>query len=169
MKRIIFLIALLLLPALLYAGDAKYKTIVIKEFSLEGARIQENADTKAFAETLPTDFARTLKAYLEDMSLAENVVIYKEGEVYENAVIVEGNFTKITAGSTAARIIVGFGAGSSTVGAQWKVKDAQTEKELGSFEKNSHSASGVTGAMALRSDSQYLAKYVANTIKKLLK
>jgi len=169
MKRIIFLAVFLLLPSLLYAGDAKYKTIVIKEFSLEGAKIQENEDTKAFAETLPTDFARTLKAYLEDMSLVDNVVIYKEGEVYEDAVIVEGYFTKVTAGSTAARLIVGFGAGASTVGAQWKVKDAQTEKELGSFERNAHSASGVRGALALRSDSQYLAKYVAKTIKKLLK
>jgi len=169
-------IALLLLGTsipLALAGEAgSYSTIVVKEFSLEGAAIQENEDTKAFAQTLPPDFAQMVKSYLESMKASQNVLIEQPGKEeasLEKAVVVEGRFTKITAGSTAARIAVGFGAGASTVGAEWTVKEAGTGKILGKSNRNQHTGGGYRGITALEADSRYLAKYVASSIIKLLK
>jgi len=156
-----------LFTASLAAEGGKYSTIVLKEFSLEGTAIQENPDTEVFAKGLPSEFPEMVEEYLQAYKVSQNVV---RGEgPSENAVIVEGRFTKISAGSTAARWIVGMGAGSSTVGAEWTVKDATTGKVLGNYKKNQHSSSSVRGVHALESDSRHLAKYVASTIAKLLK
>jgi len=149
------------------AAEGKYSTIILKEFSLEGTAIQENPDTESFAKGLPSEFSQMVEEYLQAYKVSQDV-LRGEGPS-QNAVVVEGRFTKITAGSTAARIIVGFGAGSSTVGAEWTVKDASTGKVLGKYTKNQHSSSEVRGIHALESDSRYLAKYVASTIAKLLK
>jgi hypothetical protein len=153
------------------AESGKYGTIVLREFSLEGAAIQENEDVKAFAQTLPPDFAEWVASYLESMKVSQRVVVDRagKGEAHEGALVVEGKFTKITAGSTAARWVVGFGAGSSTVGAQWTVKDVATGKVLEKFIKNQHTSSSVRGIHAVESDARYLAKYVASTIQKLVK
>jgi hypothetical protein len=153
------------------AEVGQYTTIVLKEFSLEGAAIQENEDTKAFAQTLPPDFAQWVASYLESMHVSQKVVVEKpgKGEVPQGALLVEGRFTKITAGSTAARWMVGFGAGASTVGAEWTVKDVGTGKVLNKFNKNQHTSSSVRGIHAVESDARYLAKYVASTIQNLAK
>jgi len=149
---------------------ARYSTIVIKDFSLDGAAIQENDDVKAFAQGLPKQFSEYVKSDMESLKTAENVVLgSNEGNISGDYVVIEGNFTKVTAGSTAARILVGFGAGSSTVGAKWEVKDGKTGKVLGSFEKNRHTASGFRGAQAVNADAQYLAKDVAKLLHKLLR
>ncbi|MFH0872537.1 MAG: DUF4410 domain-containing protein [bacterium] len=156
-----------------FAGEGgKYSTIVLKEFSLEGAAIQDNPDTEAYAESLPTEFSQMVEEFLEVYKASQKVVLEKAGKGGASeggAVVVEGRFTKITAGSTAARIVVGWGAGSSTVAAEWTVKDASTGKVLGEYKKNQHSSSSVRGIHALESDARYLARYVASTIAKLLK
>jgi hypothetical protein len=152
------------------AEVGQYTTIVLKEFSLEGAAIQENEDVKAFAQTLPPDFAEWVSSYLESMHVSQKVVVEKgKGEVPQGALLVEGRFTKITAGSTAARWVVGWGAGSSTVGAEWTVKDASTGKVVNTFKKNQHTSSSVRGIHAVESDARFLAKYVASTIQKIVK
>ncbi len=153
------------------AEVGNYTTIVLKEFSLEGAAIQENADTKDFAQTLPPEFAEWVASYLESMKVEQKVMVEKAGKgeaPSAGALVVEGRFTKITAGSTAARWVVGWGAGASTCGAEWTVKDS-TGKVLGKFNKNQHTASSVRGIHALESDARFLARYVASTIQKLPK
>ena len=153
------------------AEVGNYTTIVLKEFSLEGAAIQENEDTKDFAQTLPPEFAGWVASYLESMKVEQKVVVEKAGKgetPHAGALVVEGHFTKITAGSTAARWVVGWGAGASTCGAEWTVKDS-TGKVLGKFNKNQHTSSSVRGIHALESDSRFLARYVASTIQKLAK
>ena len=149
------------------AEGGKYSTIVLKEFSLEGTAIQENPDTEAYAKSLPPEFSQMVEEFLEAYRVSQKVV---RGEgPSENAVIVEGRFTKITAGSTAARWVVGLGAGSSGVGAEWTVKEASTGKELGKYTKMQRTSSSVRGIHAIESDARYLAKHVASTIAKLLK
>jgi hypothetical protein len=154
------------------AEGGKYTTIVLKEFSLEGAAIQELPEVKDYAQTLPPEFSTMVKDFLETMKVSQNVVeekAGKEGATSANAVIVEGRFTKISAGSTAARWVVGWGAGASSVGAEWTVKDASTGKELGKYNRNQHTSSAYRGIQAVESDARYLAKYVASTIQKLVK
>lgn len=153
------------------AEVGQYTTIVLKEFSLEGAAIQELPDVKDYAQTLPPDFAEWVASYLESMKVAHKVVVEKAGKGEAppaGALVVEGHFTKITAGSTAARWVVGWGAGASTCGAEWTVKDS-TGKVLGKFNKNQHTSSSVRGIHALESDARFLARYVASTIQKLAK
>jgi len=179
MKKGFALVALLgvfLLGISIYGSRAaevkQYSTIVLKEFSLEGAAIQDLPDVKDYAQTLPPDFAEWVAGYLGSMKVPQKVVVEKAGKgeaLPEGALVVEGHFTKITAGSTAARWVVGFGAGASTVGAEWTVKDVGTGKVLNKFNKNQHTSSSVRGIHAVESDARYLAKYVASTIQKLAK
>jgi len=151
-------------------GDtSKYRTIVVKDFSLEGAAIQENEDLKAFANGLPKKFSGFVKNYVEAYKIADKVVLASSGaKVSGDYLVIEGSFTKITAGSTAARILVGFGAGASTVGAKWDVKDGRTGEVLSSFERNKHTSSGYRGAQAVNADAEYLAKDLAKLLKKML-
>jgi hypothetical protein len=155
------------IPVSLAGEGGKYSTIVLKDFSLEGTAIQENPDTEVYAKGLPPEFSQMVEEFLEAYKVSQNVL--RGTGPSENAVIVEGRFTRITAGSTAARIIAGWGAGSSGVGAEWTVKDASTGKELGKYTKMQRTSSSVRGIDALESDARYLAKHVASTIAKLLR
>lgn len=150
------------------ADEKKYKTVLLKRFTLAGASIQKNQDTEAFTATLPDEFSTLLSGNLYDMGI--KAVLYKDGDaIPEDAVIVDGKFTKVTAGSASARLVVGQGSSGSTIGAVWSVKDATTGKEIEGFEKLQHTPSGHTGRASLDSDEKALAKHVAMTVKKLLK
>lgn len=151
-------------------GDPKYSTLVIEEFSLDGAAIQENVDVKAYANGLPPKFATMIKDYLVAMGVKPEMIVLApsgKGGGKPNALVVKGNFVKVTGGSTVARMLVGFGAGRSAVEAKWDVVSPKGEK-LGSYHENSATASGATAQVALESDSRHLARYVATMITKHL-
>jgi len=118
---------------------SKYSTIVLKDFSLDDTKIHKDMDVQIYAKKLPANLSDMINDYLKEMKLFKKIVKYEEGKSYEDAIIIEGRFTKITPGSTAAKLVVGFGAGSSTVGAEGKIKNTKTEEVLASFEHNRHS------------------------------
>lgn len=149
---------------------SKYSTIVLKDFSLEDAKIHKDMDVQIYAKKLPANLSDMISEYLKEMNLFKKVVRYEEGKSYENAIILEGRFTKITPGSTAAKLVVGFGAGSSTVGAEGKIKDTKTGEALASFEHNRHSPFSVAPGRPeaiLDSDAKNLAKDIVKFIQKL--
>lgn len=149
---------------------SRYSTIVLKNFSLEDAKIHKDMDVQIYAKKLPENLSNMISEYLKEMNLFKKVVRYEEGKSYENAIVLDGKFTKITPGSTAAKIIVGFGAGSSTVGAEGKIKDKKTGETLASFEHNRHSPfSAAPGRpeYILDADAKNLAKDIVKFIQKL--
>lgn len=149
---------------------SKYSTIVLKDFSLEDTKIHKDMDVQIYAKKLPANLSDMISEYLKEMNLFKKVVRYEEGKSYENAIILEGRFTRITPGSTAAKFVVGFGAGSSTVGAEGKIKDTKTGNALASFEHNRHSPFSVAPGRPeyiLDADAKNLAKDIATFIKKL--
>lgn len=149
---------------------SKYSTIVLKNFSIEDAKIHKDMDVQIYAKKLPENLSNMISEYLKEMNLFKKIVRYEEGKSYENAIVLEGKFTKVTPGSTAAKIIVGFGAGTSTVGAEGKVKDAKTGNVLASFEHNRHSPfSAAPGRpeYILDADAKNLAKDIVKFLQKL--
>jgi len=150
------------------ASLSKYSAIVISDFSLEGTKIQANPDVEVFAKRLPANFAAMVKDYLDGMGIFRKVVLKKNASSVAGTeyLVLTGKFTKITAGSTAARWVVGFGAGASTVGAKWEVRDGRTGKVLGSWEKNRHTSGAYRGMTAVESDARHLARDVAVLLKR---
>lgn len=149
---------------------SKYKTIVIRDFSTEDAKIHKDAVIQDYAKKLPGHLSDMVSEHLKDMGLFKKVVRYEKGKSYGDAVILEGKFTKITPGSTAAKLIVGFGAGSSTLGAEGELKDSKTGDVLASFEHNRHSPFSVAPGhpdQILEADAKNMAKDIAGFIKKL--
>lgn len=149
---------------------SKYSTIVLKDFSLEDAKIHKDMDVQIYAKKLPTHLSDMITEYLKEMGLFKKILRYEDGKSYEDAIILEGRFTKITPGSTAAKLIVGFGAGSSTVGAKGQMMDSKTGEVLASFEHNRHSPFSVAPGrpeQILEADAKNLAKDIASFIKKL--
>lgn len=149
---------------------SKYSTIVLKDFSLEDTKIHKDMDVQIYAKKLPAHLSDMINEYLKEMGLFKKIVRHEEGKSYENAIVLEGKFTKITPGSTAAKIVVGFGAGSSTVGTEGKMKDNKTGEVLASFEHNRHSPFSVAPGrpdQILEADAKNMAKDIASFIKKL--
>jgi hypothetical protein len=69
---------------------------------------------------------------MKKRKLFKNVVLNSDAK--ENTVILEGSFTEFNVGSRAFRFWVGFGAGKTYLKAKGRLIDAQTGKELASFE-----------------------------------
>jgi hypothetical protein len=149
------------------ASARRYATVVIRPFSLEGARIQENPRVKEFAVGLPDLLARDIKGYLQSRRNPPTVIV--GGKPAADSLVVEGSFLDITAGSTAARWIVGLGAGRSTVSARWVIKDGASGETLATHEEASHTGGTYTGMTAIESDADALARKVVNTLGRLLR
>ena len=73
----------------------------------------------------PVVLASTLISRLGAKELFPEVAEYREGGVPENAIIVEGEFTKLNPGSRGKRYWVGMGAGKSKVCVEGRVVTAQ--------------------------------------------
>ncbi len=149
------------------APAQRYASVVIRPFSLEGARIQENPRVKEFAVGMPDLIASDIKGYL--LSRRNPPTVSVGGKAGPGTLVVEGAFEDITAGSTAARWIVGMGAGRSTVSARWVIKDGATGETLATYQEASHTGGTYTGMTALESDAEALARKVVNTLGRLLR
>lgn len=149
---------------------SKYPVIVLKDFSTEDATIHKDAVVQDYAKKLPAHLSDMVGKHLKDMGLFKNIVKFEKGKSYGDAVILEGRFTKITPGSTALKLIVGFGAGSSTLGVEGEIKDSKTGDVLASFAHNRHSPFSVAPGhpdQILDADARNMAKDIASFIKKL--
>lgn len=119
--------------------SARYDTIIVRDFSTEGAEIVNMDDDEK---------AKLAEAKPEVVKLlTENIVKYlKQDTQFKkvasnttpsgNAIILEGKFTKFNAGHGAAKVFLGFFAPPSTktnISVSGRLIDAKTGKELASF------------------------------------
>ncbi len=115
-----------------------YDTIILREFKTEGAtyeNLDEDAE-KTKLEAMKPLLVRTLvdstEVELKIRKMFKN--IQKGGEAKGSAVILEGSFTEFNGGSRAVRFWVGFGAGKTYLKIKGRLIDAQSGKELATFE-----------------------------------
>jgi len=128
-----------------------YDTIIIKDFSVDGAeysRVDDEEKSKIIAMTpmLLSNIALTLEGELKSKKLFKTII--KNGEPKGKAVILEGKISEFNAGSRALKFFVGFGSGKAYLKFKGKLVDAQTGKELATFEDRE---TGYRGAVSMES------------------
>jgi len=114
-----------------------YDTIVIKDFSTDGVvydRIDDEEKPKvdSMRPLIVKNLALSIEMEMKNRKLFKNVVL--NGDVKDKAVILEGAFTEFNGGSRALRFWVGMGAGKTYIKAKGRLIDAQSGKELATFE-----------------------------------
>jgi hypothetical protein len=152
---------------------SRYKTVIIRDFGFEKTRYENfnKEEMERFTPLKPSlvsllsdEFVRKLKAE----NLFEKVE--RGGEPSQDAIVLEGQFTKIDAGNRALKFWVGFGAGKSTVEVKGRLIEAATGRELALFIQDRHSPASMSDLEAvLSSDTKNLAQDLAKFIVKLYK
>ena len=153
---------------------SSYDTIIIRDLKLDGAEIS-NVDDEEMPrfEAMKPMLARTVTDSLEmELKLRKLFkTILKNGTPTGKTVIFEGSFTEFNAGNRAAKFWVGFGAGKTYLKVKGQLIDAETGKELATFEDRE---TGYRGAVTLESfedlfphQAKSLGENLANFIQKL--
>ncbi|MBN1506012.1 MAG: DUF4410 domain-containing protein [Sedimentisphaerales bacterium] len=154
-----------------------YSAVVLSRFSLQDAAISTSEDLQAFAKHLESTFSTTIEKSLRRVRLPEGITVLKaeteQGEQVAQAVVVEGRFTRISGGSMAARTFAPrfTKAGAPCLAAEWKIRDAETGRILGEFDRNLRIKSFNSlreGMVLLEKSKEYLAEDIAVSIKKVL-
>jgi hypothetical protein len=148
-----------------------YDTIVIKEFSTDGAEYsrvddEERAKITTMTPMLLSNIALSMEGELKGKKLFKNII--KNGEPKGKAVILEGKITEFNAGSRALKFWVGFGAGKAYLKFKGRLLDAATGKELANFEDRE---TGYRGAMSMESYEDlfpHQAKSIGENLAKFL-
>jgi hypothetical protein len=130
--------------------SANYDTLVIKDFSADGAEYsrvdeEEKAGILKLLPVLKANIALTLEADLKEKKIFKTIV-RNDAPDKSKAVILEGQFSEFNPGSKALKFFVGFGAGKSYIKFKGRLLDAASGKELASFEDRE---TGYRGSMTL--------------------
>jgi len=153
---------------------AKYDILIIRDFTTDGVvydRIddEEKPRVEALKPLIVKNLTLSIIAEMKKRKLFKNVI--ENGDVKENAVILEGKFTEFNGGSRALRFWVGLGAGKTYLAVKGRLIDAQSGKELASFEDQETGLKG-WGSMESLDDlfphqAQSLGEHVGEFIEKL--
>jgi hypothetical protein len=151
--------------------SANYDTIIIKDFSTEGAEYsrvddEEKAKITNMTPMLLSNIALTLEGELKGKKLFKKII--KNGSPTGKAVILEGQISEFNAGSRALKFWVGFGAGKAYLKFKGRLLDAATGKELANFEDRE---TGYRGAMSMESYEDlfpHQAKSIGENLAKFL-
>jgi hypothetical protein len=153
---------------------AKYDTLVIKDFSTDGVvydRIDDEEKPKvdAMKPLIVKNLTLSIEMAMKTRKMFKNVVLNSDAK--ENAVILEGNFTEFNGGSRALRFWVGMGAGKTYLKVKGRLIDAQSGKELATFEDQETGFKGVTSMETFEDlfphQAQSLGEHIGEFIEKL--
>lgn len=153
---------------------SKYDTIVIKDFSTEGVAYdnindEEKPKVDAMKPLIVKSLTLSIEAEMKTRKLFKNVVLNSDAK--DNAVILEGSFTEFNGGSRALRFWVGMGAGKTYLKVKGHLIDAQSGKELATFEDQETGFKGVTSMETFEDlfphQAQSLGEHIGEYIEKL--
>lgn len=153
---------------------AKYDTLVIKDFSTKDVvydRIddEEKPKVEAIKPLIVKNLTLSIEAEMKKRKLFKSVVV--NSDVKENALILEGSFVEFNGGSRALRFWVGMGAGKTYLKAKGRLVDAQTGKELATFEDQETGYKGVASMEGFDSlfphQAMSLGEHIGEFIQKL--
>jgi len=151
-----------------------YDTIVIKDFSTDGVvydniNDEEKPKVDSMKPLIVKNLTFSIEMEMKNRRLFKNVVL--NSDVKENAVILEGVFTEFNGGSRALRMFVGFGAGKTYIKAKGRLIDAQSGKELATFEDQETGFKGVSSLESFEDlfphQAKSLGENIGNFIEKL--
>jgi hypothetical protein len=142
-------------------NDKRYEFVQVNRFNVEPG------------VDFPPDYQLTID---EDLNKALGKIkglkqVLREGEplpASEPVMVVTGTITKFRKGNQAARYLVGFGAGSTVIGAHIKCFDAATKELLLERDVDGKVVMGVMGGKSEGANNG-LAKEVAKDIKERLR
>ena len=153
---------------------AKYDTLVIKDFSTDGVvydRIDDEEKPKvdAMKPLIVKNLTLSIEMAMKTRKMFKNVVL--NSDLKENAVILEGNFIEFNGGSRALRFWVGMGAGKTYLKVKGHLIDAQSGKELATFEDQETGFKGVASMDSFEDlfphQAQSLGEHIGEYIEKL--
>jgi curli biogenesis system outer membrane secretion channel CsgG len=155
---------------------AAYDTIVVREFSTEGAELAnlDDEEKKIMEEMKPTivrNLKESLVKNLKKEGKFRNVLAI--GEPKGKAIIVEGKFTRFNGGQGAAKFFLGWMApesGKTNISVAGRLVDAKTGKELAAFSDTRSGGEGgglgrLRGVMPIQATDE--GEEIANFILKL--
>jgi curli biogenesis system outer membrane secretion channel CsgG len=155
---------------------AAYDTIVVREFSTDGAELAnlDNDEKKIVEEIKPTivkNLKESLVMNLKKEGKFRNVL--NNGEPKGKAIIVEGKFTRFNGGIGAAKFFLGWMApesGKTNISVAGRLVDARTGKELATFSDTRSGGEGgglgrIRGVMPVQATDE--GEEIANFIHKL--
>ena len=151
--------------------SANYDKIIIKEFTAENPEYnyvddKEKAVILKMTPNLLRTITDTCEAELKDKKLFKK--ISKGGKPSGKTVILEGDIIEFNAGSKALKFFIGMGAGKVYLKIKGRLVDAETGKELASFEERE---TGYLGSMTTMSfDDVYpiQAKNIGESLAKFI-
>lgn len=157
---------------------AAYDTIVIKDFSTEGAELANlDAAEKKTVEEIKPAIVRNLKESLVRILKKEgkfkHVLVLTSGEPRGKAIIVEGRFTRFNGGVGAAKFFLRWMApksGRTNISVSGHLVDARTGRELATFSDTRSGGEGwglgrLRGVMPVQATDE--GEEIANFINKL--
>ena len=155
---------------------AAYDTIVVREFSTEGAELAnlDDEEKKIMEEIKPTivkNLKESIVKNLKKEGKFRNVL--NNGEPKGKAIIVEGKFTRFNGGKGAAKFFLGWMApesGKTNISVAGRLVDAKTGKELAAFSDTRSCGEGgglgrLRGVMPVQATDE--GEEIANFIHKL--
>ena len=148
-----------------------YDTIVIKDFSVEGAEYsrvddEERAKITKMTPMLLSNISLTMEGDLKAKKIFKSVI--KNGAPTGKAVILEGKISEFNAGSRALKFFVGFGAGKAYLKFKGRLVDAASGKELATFEDRETGYRGAVGMESYEDLFPHQAKGIGENLAKFL-
>jgi curli biogenesis system outer membrane secretion channel CsgG len=153
-----------------------YDTIVVREFSTDGAELanMDDDEKKIVVEIKPTivkNLKESLVKNLKKEGKFRNVLA--NGEPKGKAIIVEGKFIRFNGGIGAAKFFLGWMApesGKTNISVAGRLVDAKTGKELATFSDTRSGGEGgglgrIRGVMPIQATDE--GEEIANFIHKL--
>jgi hypothetical protein len=148
-----------------------YDKIVIKEFTAQNPEYsyvndQEKSVILKMTPNLLRTMTDTCEAELKDKKLFKQIV--KGGKASGKAVVLEGDIVEFNAGSKALKWFIGMGAGKVYLKIKGRLIDAESGKELATFEERE---TGYLGSMTTMSfDDVYpiQAKSIGESLAKFI-
>jgi hypothetical protein len=151
--------------------SANYTTLVIKDFTAEGAEYSNvNDDEKAgIAKMMPllmNTIADSMIAELKAQGVFKK--ISRDKDSGGKTIVLEGNFSEFNAGSRALKMFVGFGAGKAYLKFKGRLVDGATGKELALFEDRETGYLGSMSALSYDALFPLQAKSIGENLAKFL-
>ena len=151
--------------------SANYDTLVIKDFSAEGAEYsnvndEERAGITKMMPMLMNNIADSLTAELKAKGIFKKIV--RNNGSGGKAIVLEGRFSEFNAGSRALKMFVGFGAGKAYLKFKGRFIDGATGKELALFEDRETGYLGSMSALSYEELFPHQAKGIGENLAKFL-
>ncbi|MDD2335556.1 MAG: DUF4410 domain-containing protein [Geobacteraceae bacterium] len=148
-----------------------HDTLVIRDFTTDGAEYsqvdeEERVKIDAMKPLLTKTISESLAMELKAKKLFKNIVI--NGNPTGNAVILEGAITEFNAGSRALKFFVGFGAGKAYLLVKGRLVDAQTGRELATFEDRETGYRGAVGMESYEDLFPHQAKSIGENVSQFI-